>query len=220
YSTFPHPNALAGFIGLTAIFLIFNRFISNKVLMTFGYLLISVVFILAFSMSAYIAFFICIILYFVFKLKIFNQKALTLFIVLMSLLSFYLTNFSKSFRERLVLANISGEMISENWVVGAGLNTFIIKETVYGNLENSVWLLQPVHNIYLLVLTEVGLSGIILLSLVLYRFLKNCIKSKNIWGVLSIIFILTTGLFDHYWFTIQQNMLLISLLLGLSLREK
>ena len=174
YSTFPHPNALAGFVGLATIFIFFNRFVKNKLFIFIGFLLIFIVFTLTFSMSAYIAISVCVILYLVFKKKILNQKALNLLIVLTFIASFYLTifskpllqsgiDFSKSFRERLVLADISREIISENWVVGTGLNTFVIKETLFGELENSVWLLQPVHNIYLLILTEAGISGVVLL---------------------------------------------------------
>ena len=231
YSTFPHPNALAGFVGLATIFIFFNRFVKNKLFIFIGFLLIFIVFTLTFSMSAYIAISVCVILYLVFKKKILNQKALNLLIVLTFIASFYLTifskpllqsgiDFSKSFRERLVLADISREIISENWVVGTGLNTFVIKETLFGELENSVWLLQPVHNIYLLILTEAGISGVVLLFLSFYLILKSSIKLNKIWGVLSIVFILTTGLFDHYWLTIQQNMLLASLLIGLSLRKE
>lgn len=231
YSTFPHPNSLAGYMGLAFVFLAFNQLTNNKFIIICGYLIMSVVFILTFSMSAYVAILACVILYLIFKKKIINQRAITLFIVLNFLVSFYLTilskpllqtdiNFSKSSRERLILGNISGEIISKNWVSGTGLNTFIVNEISYGHLENSIWLLQPVHNIYLLTLTETGLLGATMLLYLFYRLLVNNIKSNKMWGVLVIVFIMITGLFDHYWITIQQNMLLAALLLGISLREK
>jgi len=231
YSTFSHPNSFAGFLGASLIFLHFNYLKNINIYRFFGLLIILSAFVLTFSSSAFVGLFFCLVLYFVFKKHILSIKGFNLLIILFFLLSFYFSVFSGSilgskitlpqnFSERLELADVAGKIFSGSWTTGVGLNNFIVSGIFYANTSFGVWLLQPVHNIYLLLITEIGILG----TLLLYYFISLCfvknIKTKNTWGILIIFFILTTGLFDHYWFTIQQNMLLLSLFLGISFREK
>ncbi len=67
-------------------------------------------------------------------------------------------------------------------------------------------LLQPTHNLYLLVLAETGILGILALGLVIWRV--------KLW--LPLITILVLGPFDHYFLTLQQGQLLLALVLGRS----
>jgi len=231
YSTFSHPNSFAGFLGASLIFLYFNYLKNINIYKFFGLLVILSAFVLTFSLSAFVGLSFCLVLYFAFKKHLFNIKGFNLFIILFLLLSFYFSVFSgsilgsgitlsQSFSERVELANIAGKMFSESWITGVGLNNFIINEISYTEISSNVWLLQPVHNIYLLLVTEMGIAGILILYyFISFYFVRNT-KTKNSWGILIIFFVLTTGLFDHYWFTIQQNMLLLSLFLGISSREK
>lgn len=232
YSTFPHPNSFAGFLGVSILFFIFSFSRPKKNILFFfaPFLIIFSVFVLTFSLSAYIGLLTCGILYIFFKKHLFNKSVYNflIFSVLIFSLCFAFfskpllnnkTNFSKSFSERLELGNISGRIFSENWLFGTGLNTFIPEEISFASSERSVWLLQPVHNIYLLIFAESGILGIFLLSFLFYQLSKNIIRTKNMWGALIIVFVLITGLFDHYWFTSQQNMFLLSILFGISFRE-
>ena len=231
YSTFPHPNSLAGFFGAVLIFLLFNKIQINGFIIFFGYVLIAFSLFLSFSLSAYIGLIAVFLTIYLLKEKLFKNKVGAFFSILVFLLSFNLAiiskyilstrqNISQSFSERLVLADMSGKIFSENWITGVGLNTFIPNQIVFSMDKSGVWLLQPVHNIYLLVMAEMGLLGLILLLILIQKIYKRSIDSKNVWGLLIVTFVLITGLFDHYWFTIQQNMLLLALLLGIFLREK
>lgn len=231
YSTFPHPNSLAGFLGVSTIFLIVNKPKNINVVLPILSSVLILTFILTFSLSAFVGIFVCIIFYFLFNKYIFNKSVWTFLINFVLFLSLMFALFSKpllnsgihypnSFRERFELANISGNIFSTNWLVGTGLNTFIQKETLFASVENNVWLLQPVHNIYLLIFAETGVLGITLMCFILYKLTSNIIKKQNTWEVLAITFILITSLFDHYWFTSQQNMFVASLIFGVSLRHK
>lgn len=231
YSTFPHPNALAGYIGASLIFLAFTYPKGNRGLKTAGILMILGALVLSFSLSAFVGAIIVLALYAIFKKHLFNRKIIIFSVILAFLLSFYFAVFSgpilstnisfpQSVRERLELGNVSGRMFSQNWLIGSGLNTFIVKEVSFAGISGGVWLLQPVHNLYLLVLTETGILGMALFGLLITFLAKKIIESKNVWSMLILVFVLATGLFDHYWFTIQQNLLLLSLFLGLSFREK
>ncbi len=72
---------------------------------------------------------------------------------------------------------------------------------------------QPVHNIFLLLLTEYG----ILLPAVFWLFYRELNKMFVHKQILPFICILITGFFDHYSLTLQQNMLLLGVVLGIIL---
>jgi len=77
------------------------------------------------------------------------------------------------------------------------------------NLPRHVY--QPVHNIYLLVYSEMGVIGFILFLLflagLLYGFVKKTrlCELKHYSFLLVVASILFIGLFDHFLFTIQQG---------------
>lgn len=231
YSTFPHPNSLAGFIGVSAIFLFSNDFRNNVLTKRFGMLIICLAFVLTFSLSAYVGLVVVLFVYFVFgKAHIFSKKLCFVLVALSFILSFNFALFSKpvlmnkiklsqSFKERVELAHVSGQIFSRKFLTGAGLNTFIPISANFTATGNNIWLLQPVHNVYLLIFSETGILGILLLYFFLATLFSKLSKTKNKWGILLTVFVLTTSLFDHYWFTIQQNLLLLSLFWGISFRE-
>lgn len=231
YSTFPHPNSLAGFLGVSLLFLLPNLTFKNKWIKIAGLSLIFTMFILTFSLSAYIGLLVCLLFYLISRKRNITQKHFVIILISIFLASLCLSLFSKtlliknpnlpqSFSQRLELADVAGNIFSGNWTVGTGLNTFIVKEIDYAGYISNVWFLQPVHNIYLLIFTEGGVLGIVLLTLLFYKLFDVCVKSDNKWGSLIVLFILVTGLFDHYWFTIQQNLLITSFFFGLILRQK
>ena len=97
-------------------------------------------------------------------------------------------------------------MIKENFFFGVGLNNFIPNIPKVTNSFLNAWELQPVHNIFLLVFSETGIVGLIAF---IYLFFSVSINSQ-------LIAIILTGLSDHYWLTLQQNLLLFTYVLSLS----
>src|SRR3989304_3945878 len=125
----------------------------------------------------------------------------------------------ESLFNRLVLAQASGKMLSKSPVWGVGLNNFIPELPTSGILPRVSWWLQPVHNTNLLVLAETGIFGLLIYLGLVFKSLQAATKQKS-WAILlPVLAILITGLFDHYWLTLQQNQLLFSLILGLSFRR-
>ena len=109
---------------------------------------------------------------------------------------------------RIELINASLKLIKESFLLGVGLNNFIPNLVKVSNTFVNSWELQPVHNIFLLIFSETGIIGI---SAFLYLVLVPALLTN-----LSLIAILITGLSDHYWITLQQNMLLLTFVLALS----
>jgi hypothetical protein len=88
----------------------------------------------------------------------------------------------------------------------------------YTTSHGKILLLQPVHNIFLLVAAEIGLVCLTLFMIFLWKTYKN-IRLQRILPthVLSMLFfsVLFLGMFDHYFLTLQQGRLLLSLILGI-----
>jgi len=89
------------------------------------------------------------------------------------------------------------------------------------NLHLNRELYQPVHNIYLLIYSEIGIVGIALfilfLALLLYDFYFR-LGFKKLYHFsfgLIIVAVLIVGLFDHFLWTIQSGRFLFWLTLGL-----
>ena len=70
--------------------------------------------------------------------------------------------------------------------------------------------LQPVHNMGLLLIVELGLAGVLIWGVIL-RGKKGVTRGWKI--VLGVILI--TGMMDHYWITLPQNRWLVATIAGL-----
>ena len=118
---------------------------------------------------------------------------------------------NESLVDRMALTLAAARMWRDNWVIGVGPGQFLVKLPEY--LPGGFYKIQPVHNIFLLILAEFGAGGG-LISLIGLIWLIRRIKSIPKWlPVLAVILI--TGMVDHYWLTAQQNRLLLGVMLGL-----
>lgn len=129
---------------------------------------------------------------------------------------------------RALYNHLAGFVIRDNLLLGIGPGLFVNHLGSYLS-ENFVWWqLQPVHNVYLLILAENGLIGfIIFIVYVLYilsrirnfefkqkgKYFTNQILVTCLSSILFSLFI--AMLFDHYLWTIQQGALCFWLILGL-----
>ena len=126
-------------------------------------------------------------------------------------LTFFAFDFSQRFiTHRLELIKASLVMIKENLLIGIGLNNFIPNLVKVSNTFVNSWELQPVHNIFLLTLSETGITGLLIFSSLFFNL--------SIMSNFPLLAILITGMSDHYWLTLQQNMLLFTYVLVISKR--
>ncbi|MFH1308635.1 MAG: O-antigen ligase family protein [Patescibacteria group bacterium] len=129
---------------------------------------------------------------------------------------------------------IAIEMIKQKPVIGIGIGNFVFHSQNYPvylkagvNMIKSIeptleklknndsipdWAYQPVHNIYLLIATELGIIGLILIGIFV---LKTLIKTKTLGFAFLIIGFLIISLNDHYFYTLNSGALMFWL--GLSL---
>jgi len=100
---------------------------------------------------------------------------------------------------------------------GVGLGNFLVKLPTYYP-HRDIFFLQPVHNIYLLILSETGIIGSGIILYLLYSFLKR-VTRKRLFVIchLSFVILLLLGAVDHYPLTLQQGQLLLSIIISYSL---
>ncbi len=100
----------------------------------------------------------------------------------------------------------SGLVIKENFFFGTGLGNYVLAlgDNLPGSQTTS-YNLQPVHNIFLLFISELGVLGILIFVLLV----KNVQISKPLQFLLVLISL--TAFFDHYWLTLLQNKLLLTI---------
>lgn len=203
YSVFSHPNSFAGFLLVFSIFLIsFKKSFNIKYFYALSILVLVNLF-LTYSSNIFITILLLIVL--LIKPSLNN--------------AFLFVDFgARSVTHRIELYYSSIQLIKQNLLFGVGLNNFIPSLLVVSNKFLNAWELQPVHNIYLLVLSETGIIGFTVFIFILFKSLQLSKNSKVI--TFSIYAILITGLFDHYWLTLQQNILLLTFVLALSLTSK
>jgi O-antigen ligase len=217
YSTFSHPNSLAGFL---LVGLVLTQPLNYlKKLNPYYLLLITLGILLAWSYAVWLAGLLLLVIVLFNKVR--NNKSLFLCAIIFSfilsaiyLLFRTLPQFqSEVVQDRLKLISASFLMINNRFLIGVGLNNFLVELPIYWT-DLSFRLLQPVHNLYLLIFTETGIIGFILFLWLMFKALKNTLKSRKDL-VAALLIILFLGLFDHYWFTLQQNLLLFAIVLGL-----
>jgi len=226
YSVFSHPNSLAGYYLVTLIILLGvpRKTLLNKISLVIG----SIVVLLAFSKAVWITAIFVLGIMLLVRQKVLKQLSLSLFPFVFSIISIPLTIigdtyqipkllFRDSIVERMILFKSTGSLLASNFLFGTGLGNHIVSLSKLTPIVKNIWLLQPVHNIFLLIFTEVGIIGLIVFLVIMAKTLERCKNNQNF--QFALIAILTTGFFDHYWLTLQQNILLLVILLSLSFKK-
>ena len=122
----------------------------------------------------------------------------------------------QSVEERVGGVGESENLLKTAWWRGVGLGSYTAALAQY-QPGLRAYRYQPVHNLFLLILTELGVVGLGLFLWFLYRrLLPFTIRNS-----LFVIPVLVTALFDHYWWTSASMMLLFWLIVAWAeLREE
>lgn len=223
YATFSHPNSLAGFYLLLYFFVLTNKQSqqSSPFILYTKYLLLflsSALIFLSFSKIAILLFLLlntlCLI-----RSK-FYQHCLLCFVgrlgVLIVLTATVLLakGDALSMSKRIDLMGNSINIFLQHPLLGVGLGNYLNAQQLFV-MKYPYFFLQPVHNIFLLLLSE---GGLLLTGFLTYVGIKLLTNQKTIPYCLLVVVI--TGLFDHYWLTLQQNILLLPVIFGLLARYK
>lgn len=244
YATFSHPNVLAGFLLVATLYLFLLFKNSTKKYLLAGTALGAMVLFLTLSRTAiflwiiYVGFLFGIPLVKKYKNRFSNRKLLVGVIAILILVassysilqdSIFLQRFSltklsdESLVQREQLINQSLDMIKKNPVFGVGINNFF-NNLNFSNAQLKTTLVQPVHNIFLLVFSETGVIGFCFFIYLFYKASKSAISKPaqkiSKYLLLLMFSIIFLGFFDHYFLTIQQGQILLSIIFGTTLSHK
>lgn len=124
--------------------------------------------------------------------------------------------------QRMGYNDIAIGLIKNNFLgVGIGNQVlYSVKNEVYKNAGmTQVWQWQPVHNIYLLMASEIGILGLLAFLLFVGKlFLSQSFMIHNSSFIIPITMLsalLILGLFDHFLWTLQPGRLMLWLTIGL-----
>ena len=204
-SMFSHPNSLAGY--LVVVYYLMNHFKSPfwQRLIVFGSILFT------FSKAALLGLALVILLKVSPLLLIFSS-------LILSFVQIFLIKTTSSLQyisDRLYLLSFVPQITVSHPLFGVGMGNFVV---ALGNFLPGSHLImaniQPVHNLLYLFLSELGFVGLTLLFCYIYN-IRHQIITKRILTLLAIVAI--TGCFDHYFWTLPQNRLILLLALSLML---
>jgi hypothetical protein len=233
YGTLPHPNILGGFtlisiLGPASLYIMARKTnIPALLLYSLGVILI----LFTFSRSAWLGLFAFLFLLLL-KSKYLQRKRLYLLIAT-SLLTIVLTLYPL---RDLVFTRISNapvqteqlssfgrswltqqalDMIQAHPLTGVGIGSFVLELADYA-IEGAI--IEPVHNIFLLVGAELGIFGMLIFFALFIMIASRIITVQKPQAILASATLAGLGvisLFDHYFWSIAPGRLLLGLALGI-----
>ena len=240
YGSFPHPNILGGFLVIGLFLLAFlareHRYEQYRAWFSLLNIVFSVTLVMTFSRSAYLAATIgaCALIAWLLierrapPRKAFPSLAVGFFSLLLVIAIFHepisarfhpeLRLEARSIAERQVGYRDAWKIIRAHPVAGVGVGAFT---HALANVRpgEPVWAYQPVHNVFLLVLAELGLLGLAaLLAFMKYIFHPLWLARRMPEGILAISLataLIILALFDHYLWSQWSGIALALLALGL-----
>lgn len=233
YGSFPHPNILGGFVLICLLGPTYLFFANPKpnyaalILLVVGIILLG----LTFSRSAWLGLmgFLAVLLL---RSKYLDRKRLflllasiiaTMILTLFPLRSFLFTRIGDpsihteqiSTVGRSWLAKQAINIWLEHPITGVGVGSFILELSKHA-VEGAP--IEPVHNLFLLIGTELGILGLLLLAGLILAVIQQTIHVRVppailVSGTLTGLGVIS--LFDHYLWSIAPGRLMLGLVLGL-----
>ncbi len=224
YGTFPHSNVLAAWL-LLAIFAFYFIYLRNKEKSNYVWFLFYSILLFGFffSFSRVAIFFwgistipFLFIGFFARKIRSAVYPLLVVTVITCGLFALlfwpqvqariHISGDEEAVTDRIYYNEIAGKIAIHN-PLGIGIGQFV------ADLSNNFKhypanFYQPVHNIYLIILDEVGFIGLVIFLAFLISNFRNNLRNKNpsAFYFLFIAFLfLLMGLFDHFLWTLQQG---------------
>lgn len=245
YGTLPHPNILGGFLLIISIL---NLYLLNKttqvsrgILYFASWTIISTGLVLSFSRSALITLFLAMSLWILLNLIRKNLKTGKVIISILILISILLifkpfliarsTWNDSAVSQRQIFTQADLNILKDKFVFGTGpgTNLFHMEQQLESKVDTRR--IQPVHNFFLILITDTGIFGIVLLAGYIYLFFRLIKRVFNLtqsngevgqWAITILTIQLSIFILfwvDHYFYTIFSATLLLAITTGLALQE-
>lgn len=246
YGTFPHPNVLSAFLGVTLIvFFLHRSIISNSptyrireyiflgliipvLLLTRSWVVITGLFMLflTYIRRSIIRLHLLVSLYIIINIV---YVLLPTWYVYQSI---YLSN-NASIIRRIQLNSAAQIEFWKHFWLGSGLGNSTKLIHTSPSLAAPADFIQPIHSIYLIWITETGIIGTLLLAWLLVTLVASSRSSgingqkanhgsrkQTILWIFPLMLVLWAGSFDHYLITLRQGQLLSALAITIALSSR
>lgn len=214
YGTFLHPNILAAY--LLTIFLVAIPHLKKAAFLLWSFILLFGVYLTG-SQAAELTLGVVLVVYLFLRMikSVSSQKTmifgfLAIFFTLNAWFFFnadQLKSDDASIQERVAQTELSRSMMSQ-YPTGVGVAQFTLVTEEISPTKLEPWEYQPVHNVYFLVLSELGVQGLILLLLTIVAMLA---LTKKPLQALPFLALVTIAAFDHLLMTSYVGFFLIAI---------
>src|SRR3989344_7967157 len=217
YGTFSHPNSLGGFYLLVYTYILTHiPFRQSFRLYTVSSFIFTALIFISFSKISILTYMVITFFYTVRYMKIqcvLCAIARTITLIILSFIFLSSQSDPLSLEKRAILFVNGVTLIKNHFLWGVGLGHYLISQVQF-NSSYRYFFFQPVHNIIILFFAQTGIIVGLILTIPLFK------KSIQYWKkpafLFCIVAVFITGMFDHYWLTLQQNWLLAGMIFGFS----
>jgi O-antigen ligase len=247
YGSLPHPNMLAGFLALGMFFSVWlyqkTDYGFKKLLLPVCFSILTLGLLTTFSKSVIIALAVVSIFLWLLVWITKQEKEIKISLLKFTLIGVMIAIIFgavfwepvstrlysqerleiKSTEQRLTYFGEAWQLIKKHPLLGVGLGNYTLAVHDEINPALQSWDYQPVHNIYLLILSELGIIGFLIFSIAIFFYLLSFIfylkqSRQNIFGIIffGAVLLLLIGFFDHYLWTLYFGIMFFWLCLGLS----
>jgi O-antigen ligase len=251
YGSLDHPNMLGGFLAVGLLLAVWVNLSGRYKLDKFGFLAVNFIYVpvvsaalfLTFSRAAWLGAMLGVGLMMftaVLKKDLLGQKKILRIVLVAGVVCFVLfacfedlitTRLSndtrlemKSTNERLSSLSLAGEIIRSAPLFGIGAGNYANYINIYISPDLSSSAYQPVHNVYLLVIAEIGFVGFLFFVSIFVYLLMLIIKSglekrENYYLLAMLASLLAMMMFDHWWWSLHFGVVLFWMVLGMVFKE-
>lgn len=225
YGTFSHPNSMGGFYTLLYAYVITitaqNR--EQRIMKFILLACLAILTLISFSKTAIFIFFMVTMIHLFSSSKIKDACIpcqIAKVFVGISIIAIFLSAQGDTFtlQKRLFLLESSFDILRSHFLFGTGLGQSLYALAEYPTRYSYVFS-QPVHNIFMHITLEIGVLLAGALAFFSYDYLKKTWGKYKKHLLLPLIVIIISGMSDHYWVTLQQNMLLLGVIVGMSMNK-
>lgn len=251
YGSFDHPNIFGGYMALAlilAVWIWLTRDASRKKFENYGLMLsiitLTTAVFFSFSRTAWLVSSLGLItlsLFFFLHYKQQRRELIGVWAIIIVISSLIMSQYyylliprfkadsrleTISLTERTASLETSWELIQQKPILGQGLGTYTLAVAKNNTPNQPAWFYQPVHNIFLLIVVETGILGLLLCLLILRNlgiyFFKKTPRAQTGLGLALCLGLFLIALFDHWLWSLHAGLLVgatIFSLLSLLRRE-
>jgi hypothetical protein len=230
YGTLPHPNVLGGYLVIGIIFIlgylkrsypsVLVSDLQQRLFLYFTVLVSLITLLLSMSRTAIVVGIVCSIVLLFYKAR--YRYRILLFLVCG--VAFLIVGYTvvaarflkssigeSSIQERLTFMQYASTIVRDNLLIGVGMQNYYFALPHYAKSYGTTFLMQPVHDAWLLILVQLGLTGGLFIGYFLlrsYRHIFSLLPGERFAKITLLASYISMSLFDHYFVTIQQGQLL------------